>query len=74
MTTLDDYRALCAGKRPKRYSIMVRERSGIAEFELLGVETNPEQMAEAVRGQKRKSRVPKYEHVYVIDHQAKARA
>jgi hypothetical protein len=64
----------------KRYSVMARGYQHVGEVELCQCDTNPEAIAAAARHQRclfkgkpggRKVYVPLYEHVYVIDHEAR---
>jgi hypothetical protein len=61
----------------KRYSIMAREnQQGARDLELCQCDSNPEALVEAARakrmrfddGRGRKIQVPKYAHVFTVDH------
>jgi hypothetical protein len=64
----------------KRYSIMARQYAQVGEVELCQVDSHPEAIVAAAQQRtlklsgkgKRKIRVPKYEHVYVVDHEARS--
>jgi len=65
----------------KRYSIMVREYQSDELVELCECDSNPESVVEGVRSKtlliagndytkSRRIRVPKYEHIEIVDHQS----
>ena len=64
----------------KRYSIMARQYQIVGEVELCQVDTHPEAIVAAAQEKTlmismgkgvRRVRVPKYEHVYIVDHEAR---
>jgi len=63
----------------RRFSVMARQYQHAGEVELCQCDTNPEAIAAAALEQRlrvtsgpggRRVTVPKYEHVYIVDHNA----